>query len=438
MANKSINQEMKPEKVSKKEIFSWAMFDFANSGYTTVVLTAVFNSYFVAVIAKDAPDNSATLLWTFSIAISNACILFSAPLIGAISDFSRNKKRFLFVTTLACVISTGLLSITGPGDIGLAILLIVISSFTFFSGENLISAFLPEISTPKTIGKISGYGWTLGYFGGLLVLGLCLLYINWAKAKGLDAEQFVSHTMIIVAICFALTSMPTFFWLKERGTSQVKPANISYFKLGINRLKETWKHVHQYRDLFRFLIAMTVYYCGINTVIVLAAIYAQQSMGFETEDTILLILVVNITAAIGAFLFGLLQDKLGSIHTLTITLILWISAMLIAYFTTSLGMFWIVANLVGLALGSSQSAGRALVGLFSPVERNGEFFGLWGLATKLAAIIGPMVYGLITYITAGDHRLGLLSTVIFFIAGLIILLGVNEKRGIAAAEHNEF
>ncbi|MDX1811565.1 MAG: MFS transporter, partial [Gammaproteobacteria bacterium] len=240
--------------------------------------------------------------------------------------------------------------------------------------------------------------------------------------------------ILIVAVCFALASLPTFLFLKERGNFNQKPQNISYFSIGFKRLKSTWQHAHLYQDLFRFLIAMTVYYCGINTVVVLAAIYAQQAMGFETEDTIKLILVVNITAAFGAFVFGFIQDKLGSIKTLTITLLIWISATLLAYFTETVTMFWIVANMVGLALGASQSAGRALVGLLSPMERNGEFFGLWGLATKLAAIIGPMVYGLITFLTRGDHRLALLSTIVFFVVGLLILLTVNEQRGREAAK----
>ncbi|MDX1810735.1 MAG: MFS transporter, partial [Gammaproteobacteria bacterium] len=174
-------------RASKKEIFSWAMFDFANSGYTTVVLTAVFNTYFVGVVAKNLESGSATLLWTISIAIANSLVLFSAPLIGAISDFSRNKKRFLFVATSACVITTSLLFFAHENEIILSMILVILSSYMFFTGENLISAFLPEISTPQNIGKISGYAWTLGYVGGLLVLVLCLAYINWAKSQGMEA-----------------------------------------------------------------------------------------------------------------------------------------------------------------------------------------------------------------------------------------------------------
>ncbi|HFE37818.1 MAG TPA: MFS transporter [Gammaproteobacteria bacterium] len=419
--------------VKKREKFAWAMFDFANSGYTTVVLTAIYSTFFVGVIARDFDEGTATLLWTLTIAIANGIVLFSSPLIGAITDFSRNKKTFLFSTTLGCVVFSASLYFTGPGDVALAITLVILSSVMFFSGENIIAAFLPEISKPEHMGKLSGYGWTLGYIGGLLILGLCLAYVSLAQSRGETAEQFVPMTMLIVAICFAVASLPTFIWLKERGAQQVKPKELSYLKIGFLQLKDTWQHAHKYQDLFRFLVILMIYHCGINTVVVLAAVYAQEVMAFQTQDTIKLILVVNITAAIGAFVFGILQDKLGSLNTLRITLFIWIAATSLAFFTETVSMFWLVANLVGIALGASQSAGRALVGLFSPPARNGEFFGLWGMATKLAAIIGPLSYGLITYLTQGDHRLALLSTTLYFIAGIALLSFINEKRGRLAA-----
>lgn len=420
--------------IKKREIFGWAMFDFANSGYTTVVLTAIFNTYFIAVVAKDLENGSATLLWTITIAISNAIVLFASPLLGAISDFSCSKKQFLIVSTFFCTLFTALLYFAGPGDIVYACSLIVLSSLMFFIGESLIGAFLPEISTNENIGKISGYGWTLGYIGGLIVLGLCLTYVNYAKMEGMNAEEFVPVTMLIVAICFAVSALPTFILLKERCKKQIRTSDQSWFKTGYNQLKNTWNHSHQYQDLFRFLVCLFVYHCGINTVIVIAAIYAQQVMHFTTEDTILLILIVNISAAAGAFVFGIIQDKLGVKQTLSLTLIIWITAMIIAFFTASTTWFWVVANLIGVALGSSQSAGRSMIGLFTPVHHNGEFFGLWGLAIRLAAIIGPMCYGLIAFATQGQHRLALLSTTLFFIVGLYLLSKVDENRGKQAAE----
>ena len=419
----------------RREIFAWAMYDFANSGYTTVVLTAIFNAYFVGVVAGDGPDKSgaATLLWTVAMAITNLLVLASAPVLGAIADHGAHKKRFLAFTTIGCVLFTALLGFVGRGDAALGMTLVILSSLMFASGENFIAAFLPEIASQKDMGRISGYGWSLGYLGGLLVLGMCLVYIRWAQSHGEAAVQYVPVTMWITAVMFALAALPTFLWLRERAVPQALAPGENYFRIGFARVRHTLSHARHYRDLFRFLITLSVYYCGINTVVVLAAIYAQEVMGFSMQENIMLILVVNVTAAIGAFGFGLVQDRLGSVRTLAITLLVWIEALVIAYFTETRAAFWVVANLVGVSLGSSQSAGRALVGQFSPPARSAEFFGLWGLAGKLAAVIGPLVYGLVTYLSHGNHRLALLSTTTFFIAGLLMLLTVDERRGRAAA-----
>lgn len=406
------------------------MYDFANSGYTTVVMTTIFSAYFVAVVAGGGEENgTATLLWTIAVAVSNALVVISAPVVGAIADFSARKKLFLGFTTVGCVLFTALLAVVGPDDVWIAMFLIILSNFMFSSGENFIAAFLPEISPQETMGRISAYGWTLGYFGGLVVLGLCLIYVQWADKKGYTAEFYVPGTMLIVACAFALASLPTFIWLRERAIAQQHAHRMHYIHIGFTRLKHTIHHARLYKDLFRFLITLMVYHCGINTVVVLAAVYAQEVMGFTTNENIILILVVNITAAAGAFLFGMVEDRIGSKNTLIITLLIWSIATIMAFFVQDRVWFWVVANLVGIALGSSQSAGRAVVGLFSPPQRCGEFFGLWGLATKLAAIIGPLSYGAITHLTHGQHRVALLSTTLFFIAGLLLLATVNEKRG---------
>ena len=410
------------------------MYDFANSGYTTVVLTAIYSAYFVGVVARanDADNGAATLLWTLAMGIANFLVLASAPVVGAIADHRAWKKRFLLVTTVGCVGFTAALGFASPGDIGAAMVLVILASVMFASGENLIASFLPEIARQNDMGRISGYGWTLGYIGGLLVLGLCLLYITWAEGQGLSAAQFVPVTLWITAGAFALAALPTFLWLRERAVPAPLPPEAGYVAAGFLRVRHTFSEARRFQDLFRFLVTLAVYYCGIYTVIVLAAVYAQQVMGFSTQETIALILVVNITAAAGAFLFSQFQDRLGSVRTLALTLLVWIAALVLAYVTESRASFWVVANLVGLALGSSQSAGRALVGQFSPPERAAEFFGLWGLAGKLAAIVGPVTYGVITWASRGDHRLALLSTGAFFVAGLVLLLTVNEVRGRAA------
>ena len=419
------------DNVTRREVWAWAMYDFANSGYTTVVITAIFNAYFVSVIAGNAPW--ATFVWTLSLAVSYALIMFIAPLIGAYADAYAAKKKLLAFTTAGCVTFTALLFFAGPGSLWLAIPLIIFSNFFYGSGENLNAAFLPELARGRALGRVSGWGWSLGYIGGLVSLGACLAYVTWAQGVGQHATDFVPVTMLIVALLFALSSLPTFLFLKERAVPQPHLLGKNVVQESFARLMLTVRHARLFRDLRRFLICTVFFQAGIQAVITLAAIYAQQAMHFTMQQTIMLIFVVNITAAIGAFLFGHLQDRIGHIPTIAITLVGWIIMVLLAWAAQGPPMFWLAATIAGICMGSSQSAGRALVGLLSPADRRAEFFGLWGMAVKLSSILGPVTYGLVTWISQGDHRLAILITGSYFVVGLLILFGINVKRGRRAA-----
>ncbi len=405
------------------------MYDFANSGYTTVVITAVFSAYFVAEVAGNAPW--ATFAWTAALAASYALVMLTAPVIGAYADARAAKKRLLAVTTLGCVTFTAGLALAGRGDVATGVALIILSNFFFGTGENLIAAFLPELAEGEGMGRVSGWGWSLGYLGGLVALGACLVYVTYAQAQGMPATVFVPVTMLITAAIFALASLPTFLLLKERAVA--RPGAGLPVRAAFAQLRETLRTAHRYRDLRRFLLCLVFCQAGIQTVIALAAIYAQQAMGFTTRDTLLLILVVNVTAALGAFAFGYVQDHLGHVRTIVLTLIGWIITVLLAWRAEGPALFWVAANLVGLCLGSSQSAGRALVGYLSPPGRQAEFFGLWGLAVKFSSILGPLTYGLVTWLSGGDHRLAILITGAYFVAGIFIIKGVDTVRGRAAA-----
>jgi UMF1 family MFS transporter len=417
--------------VRPREVLAWAMYDFANSGYTTVVITAVYNAYFVAVVANRA--TWATLAWTGALAISYLLIMLTAPVIGAYADLRAAKKKLLALTTVGCVAFTAALALTGPSSLLLAMALVVVSNYFFGTGENLIAAFLPEVADSESLGTVSGWGWALGYLGGLLTLGVCLAYVTWAQGQGDAATEYVPVTMLITAGLFAIAALPTFLVLRERAVPQPVDAAHRYVRDSFLRLGHTLRNAARYRDLARFLVCVTVYQAGVQTVVALAAIYAQEALGFSTPDTITMILAVNVTAAIGAFGFGQVQDRLGHVRTLTLTLLIWILTILCAWLAEGRALFWVAANLAGFALGASQSAARALVGYLSPEARHAEFFGLWGFAVKLSAIIGPVSYGLVSWLSHGDHRLAILVTGVFFVVGLALLAGIDVERGRRAA-----
>ena len=414
--------------VKRREVFAWAMYDFANSGYTTVVLTAVFNAYFVSVIA--ANTTWATFAWTATLAVSYAMVMIAGPFIGAYADVSGKKKPLLFIFTAGCVISTALLAYSGPGTLLWAMVFIVISNFCYAMGENITAAFLPELARPEALGKVSGWGWSLGYTGGLVALGLSLAWIMSAESHGVKSSQAVPATLLITAAVFAIAASITFIFLKERA----KPSGAKQgAHAAFARLLQTAREAARYRDLFLVFACGTCYQAGVTTVIVLAAIYAEQVMGFSTTDTLILVLMINVTAAIGAFSFGYLQDRVGKTRALRITLLGWIVMVVMAWFATTPPLFWAAANVAGLCMGSSQSAGRTLVAYFAPPDRTAEMFGLFGVATRLAAILGPLTYGAVTWISGGNHRLAILLTGVFFVAALVILAYVKEERGRAAA-----
>ncbi len=412
------------EGVKKREVFAWAMYDFANSGYTTVVLTAVFNAYFVSVIAAGA--EWATFAWTATLAVSYIAVMVAGPLLGAYADAHAAKKRVLFFATVGCVISTALLYFAGPGAIYLAITMIIISNFCYAVGENITAAFLPELAKPDALGKVSGWGWSWGYVGGLVALGLSLMWIMGAESREQKTADAIGLTMLITAAVYAAGASITFIFLKERASAA--PTNTAT-EHAWARLLRSAREASSYRDLILVFACGTCYQAGVSTVVTLAAIYAQEVMSFTTQDTLILVLIVNVTACVGAFGFGYLQDLIGKKRALAITLAGWVLMVIFAWFATTRGLFWVAANLAGICMGSSQSAGRALVAYFSPVDRAAEFFGLWGVATRLAAVLGPLTYGAVTWITNNNHRLAMLITGVFFLAALLVLARVDEKRG---------
>ena len=403
------------------------MFDFANSSYTTIIVTVAFSIYFTKLVA---PGPKADWWWSVGVGISNTIVVLTAPVIGAIADDSGRKKFFLGLAYAACVAGTAALSTVLPGALVLALALFVVSNVAFAFCENLAGAFLPEISTPENIGKISGLGWGLGYFGGLgsLLLVQPLLAPGFTEANLSNLRL----TWILTAAFFCLAALPTLVLLKERAPRGPRRSLLGYTRIGFRRLAETGKSLRHFSELAQFLVVFLIYNCGLMAVIAFSAIYAERTIGFTSADLIGLFIVLQLSAAAGALLFGWIQDRLGAKLTVDVTLVLWILVGAGAYLADSKAEFWPVALAAGLGIGSLQSASRAIVGLFSPESKSGEFFGFWGLAQRGAYVVGPFVFGLVSSAT-GSQRTAILTNGAFFLLGLVGMRLIDVERGRQAA-----
>jgi len=412
--------------VAKREVWAWAMYDFANSGYTTVILTAVFSTYFVGVVGGSAPW--ATLAWTAALSLSYLAIMLTMPALGARADARAGKRRLLFTSTAGCVAATLVLTQAGPGDVWLALAAVAVSNYCYCVGESVVAAFLPELARPQALGRVSGWGWSFGYCGGMLTLGLSLVVATRAESRGLAAQQFVPWIVVVTCAVFAAAALPSFLLLRERAVPRPQPQAMDLLRRLAYAWRETGTHFPEFR---RLLMCIACYQAGISVVITLAAVYASEVMGFTTPRIMLLVFTVNIAAATGAFCFGYVQDRIGHRRALAITLSGWIAMVLVAYAATTAPVFWIAATLAGLCMGTTQSAGRAMAGALAPPRRLAEFFSLWTFAVQLAAVVGPITYGLVTWATEGNHRLAILVTGLFFVGGLALLARVDMKAGLA-------
>ena len=430
--------------VRAREMWAWAMLDFANSGYTTVVLTAVYSAYFVGVVSGSTPW--ATFAWTATLSVSYLLVMCSLPLLTAYADAHAGRRRLLFTSVAACVMFTGLLALTGPGDIWLAVLAVVCSNYSFSLTESAIASFLPSIARQDSLGRVSGIGWGVGYVGGLFSLAVALWIVTQGQSQGLEAQVTVPQVMLWTATIFALAALPAWFLLREREPERVaRPKVDSSIRAAVDVATNAWTDhlvgfVHLLAQIFteldlhfsefrRLLLCIVCYQAGISIVITLAAVYAEQVMGFGMTQTIILIVAVNITAAIGALSFGYVQDRLGHRRALGCALVGWLITSVTAYAAVDAVVFWFAACLAGLCMGTTQSAGRAMVGAFAPVDRLSRFFGLWSFSTQLAAAIGPLSYGVVTWVTGGDQRLAMLCTSLFFITALIMLKKISWEHG---------
>lgn len=405
------------EPVRRREIFGWCCYDFANSAFITVVITVVYGPYFTGVVA--AGWAGANTLWSVILAASQVVVMVFGPALGVLADVTGSKKKFLLSMMWVCSAATAALWLTGPGTVALAAGLVIVAYAAFSFGENFCASFLSELSTPANCGRISGYGWSFGYLGGLGALGLAMLVLSVSP----DGVQWV---FVVTALFMVAATLPVLLLLRERKQPESHVAR--WWQLGWESVLRAARDLPQHRDLLRFFWAFLLYMSGLGAVVAFAAIYSVEVLGFTTGENLVLFASLQISSALGALAFGWWQDRAGSVNMLTAALLLWCLVAVGAYFCQTKEMFFLVGNVAGLAIGSCQAGSRAVVSLLSPRERAAEFFGFWGVFGKLAAVVGPLFMGVLADMF--DLRVAVLSTLVFFVGGLLVLRTVRmSARG---------
>ncbi len=406
------------------------MYDFANSAFTTLIVTVAYSVYFVQVVAGHLGTGDAELYWSWAYALSMLVVAVLSPSLGALADARALKRRFLIWSTLVCVACTALLASVQAGDILAGLVIFGLANIAFDLGFVFCSAFLVEITTPSAMGRVSGYGWGLGYVGGLLSLAIAYPFL----AGGFVESNLPLYraSFVVTAAFFLLGALPTFAFLRERAVPQPVAPGRHVWGQGFERIHDTYRQVRHYRDLVTYLVAYLIYTDAINTVIVFAGIFANKVLDFSPADLIIYFVVMQVTAGLGAVGFGVLADRIGAKRTITATLIVWTFVACGAAFVQTKEQFYLIGLVAGMVLGANQTASRTLLGRFTPPGKQGEFFGFFSVTGKFAAIIGPLLYGLITAWT-GSQRWAVLSIGVFFVVGLLVFQVVQEERGMAAA-----
>ncbi len=399
-----------------KNIVGWMFYDFANSAFTTVIVSVVFSYYFIQSVAV-GPVGYGDKLWGLAVGISMTLVALTAPVLGAVADYSRSKKKLLFFFAYLTVLFTALLFFVKEGDAVRGMLFFIVANYAFNSANVFYDAFLPEISSPANIGKVSGFGWAFGYLGGLFSLLLSLSLVKYN----------VRLVFPLIALHVLVFSLFTLFLLREVR----KPSRrTNYLKAAWQRIGFTWSHIRQMPNLLKFLLSYFLFNHGIYTVIVFAAPFGRERFGMGVQEVILYFILAQFTSMLGAALFGYLTDRLNVRISLSLSLLIWIGVIVWAFFCGSAKEYYAVGLVAGLAIGSSQANSRTMLSLLTPDDKQAEFFGFFTLTGRLSSIMGPILYGWIAHAT-GDLRYSILSLLSFFVLGWVSLQTVSMTAGIA-------
>lgn len=424
-----------------RERWAWYLYDFGNSAYASVILVAVYSAYFKGQVVGGAEGSR---LWGLSVAIAMLVVAVVSPLLGTIADFSGAKKRFLFWFTTVSIAFTALLFFVREGDIFTGMLFFIVAEIGYRSAQVFYNGLLPEIASQDELGRVSGNGWAIGAVGGVV----CLLLIL-ALILTIGGSFVIRLSLTITALFFAASAVPLFLWLKERATPKPLPQGQTYLTVAIDRLRATFKDVRRHREFVKFIIAFLIYNDGLLMTLNFAAILGAVLYGIEQEGLIVFTIIAAITSVPGAYLFGILADRIGGKRTLLLALLMMIGSVIWLYFNYSPTAFFVIGGVAGFALSAVQSVSRTMVSLMAPPGQSAEFYGLFAVAGRTSSFIGPAVFGTVAAEAAiwfeqngqgtllaeqSGQRLAILSIVAFLVVGSALLLFVNEKRSSAKPE----
>jgi len=396
---------------NRKEVFAWSLYDFANQPFTTIIVTFIYSAFFVKVIAPN--PQIGTAMWANAIAITAIIVSVLSPILGAIADKGGYRKFFLILFTCICSVFSVLLFFPEAGDVFLALTLFIIANIAFEMGTVFCNSYLPDLSNKENSGSISGFAWGLGFVGGLLALFLALFLFD------INNPLELRKINILAGIWFAIFSIPTFMFLKDRKKEKLTKKHISD---SFSTIRKTFKSIKYYKQISQFLIARLFFNDGLITIFALGGIYAVGTINFTFEEVMLLGIVLNTAAGFGSFLFGYLEDKIGAKKVINISLIVLIIATLIAYYAPETNspkeIFWIAGVLIGLMVGPNQSCSRSLMAQLTPKEKQNEFFGFFALTGKATSFLGPLLFGFITL--KYSQQMALWVVIILFVVGLFL------------------
>jgi MFS transporter, UMF1 family len=412
----------------RRGLFSWCLYDWANSAFPSVIITFVFATYFTSSVAADKVTGTAH--WGYAMSLSALAVALVAPVFGAIADNTGRRKPWLATFTFLCVVTSALLWLIQPDPSFalMALVLAALANFTFETGMVFYNAMLPGLAPKSHIGRISGWGWGLGYFGGLVCLALTLVGLVQPETPwfGLDKDtaEHVRAAAVLVATWYAVFSIPLFVFTPDQAPKALSFAQAT--KKGLAELKATLAQVRDYGDIVKFLIARMVYTDGINTLFAFGGIYAAGSFGMELNEIIIFAIGMNVTAGLGAAAFGWVDDWIGPKKTVMISLVglTVLGAALLIVETKTL--FWVFGMPLGLFVGPAQAASRSMMARLAPSHLTTEMFGLYAFSGKATAFIGPALLGVVT--TAFDsQRAGMATILIFFVIGMALLIRVPHS-----------